>query len=149
LNAEAAVLAGLLALAACETEQPPVYPEPTPEEARAIAVAERFIVEQGYTTAIPHPDAIVPGLLQGHLPVSVIWEMRHDTIRPQAYGIAVERQRSFVGWTVFFEYTTSAEGLAGVEVTPDYREAFMSHYEMRLDAPEKVLRPRTKMETPG
>ena len=119
------------------------YVAPTSEEARAIAYAERFVAENGYTAAPANLERMVPELQQGGLPRQIIERMRHATLYPKAYGIAPQQGPNAPGWTVFFEFTRGSETLAGVEMSPDLQHVWMSHYEMRGDAPAKVLRPRT------
>jgi hypothetical protein len=121
-----------------------VYVTPTPEEERAIAVAERFIAENGYTDAPANRDRMVPELMQKGLPKSILGQMRHATLYPKAYGVSSEQGVYAPGWTVFFELTRGSETLAAVEMSPDLRRVWMSHYEMRGDAPARLLRPRTQ-----
>jgi len=116
----------------------------TPEEARAIAAAERFVAENGYTAAPANLHRMVPELLQNGLPKPIIEQMRRATLYPKAYGISPEQGLHGPGWTVFFEFTRGSGTLAGVEMSPDLQRVWMSHYEMRGDAPARVLRPRTQ-----
>jgi hypothetical protein len=116
----------------------------TPEEGRAIAAAKRYVRENGYTSVIPDPKAIRPELMEANLPPSVIWERHHNTLRPEAVGISSGQGARQPGWTVYFEATRGGDGLRGVEMSPDLTQMWMCHYELRSDAPEKVVRPRNR-----
>jgi len=121
----------------------PSLPQATADEARAIAVAEEFVFSNGYTAKIPlKPREIRPSFQEGGLPPSVLWQNHHDRLRPQAYGISPHQGPHAPGWTVFFEYTGVEDALAGVEMTPDLEKVWMCHYDLRVDAPAKILRSR-------
>jgi hypothetical protein len=133
-----------LAAACARGPAPPSFAQPTPAEASAIAIAERFVLANGYTDVIPDPRQIKPEFMEGGAPPSVVWQLHHNTLRPKAYGISAEQGAHQPGWTVFFELTSEASELRGVEMSPDLRQVWMCHYELRLDAPAKVLRARTR-----
>ena len=125
------------------------YAGPTPDETRAILVAEHFILVNGYTSAIPDPKQIRPELMERGAPPSVVWRVHHNTLQPKAYGISAEVGAGQPGWTVFFEPVGGGDYLRGVEMSADLKEMSMCHYELRLDAPSKVLRARSIVAPDG
>jgi hypothetical protein len=67
----------LTAVLACTHDEapvihPPAYQAATVQEGRAIAVAERFVLANGYTAAIGDPKHIQPELIEEGLPPSLV-----------------------------------------------------------------------------
>ena len=78
----------------------------------AVALAEKFIVQNGYTNA--SPDRIKPQLdfesLERAESRGEILRQRHNTLRPKAIGAKMGRKGSKAGWSIAFDYGPSAPG---------------------------------------
>jgi len=85
---------------------------PALSQQAAIALAEKFVLENGYTSA--GPDRIKRELD----PESIEWTEdraetlrdRHDTLQPRAIGARSGRRGGAGGWSIAFDYTARIEG---------------------------------------
>ena len=77
----------------------------------AIALAETFVVENGYT--------ITTSRIKNHLDLesiertsdrSEMLRRRHSTLQPTAIGAKQGRRGAKLGWSIAFEYTSSTRG---------------------------------------
>lgn len=73
-------------------------------EAEAVKLAERFIVQNGYTDLPPEKSKLVNESFELGASVEEMLKMRHDTLERKAYGISYRRKGGSPGWTVVFRY---------------------------------------------
>jgi hypothetical protein len=78
----------------------PKVEDPSPAEAQAIAKAERFVAENGYADAPANRATMVRALQERGLPREAVEQMRHNTLRPRAYGVSPQQGPNAPGWTV-------------------------------------------------
>lgn len=157
----------LMSVAACRQDADTTgenRPTPLPltsEQCEAIRVAERFVLENGYTKAPATVDRsrIAWELGDDPLHLERVLEIRHDTLKPHAYGLRLGVSGDPLAWEVVFEYTdrltalaTLAEGrpreadgaVVRVKVEPGGSRAVQQHTPMflsgvtRLGSPEEV-----------
>jgi hypothetical protein len=74
-------------------------------EQQAVKLAEKFISENGYTTATADSAHLAPESLafRANTPAQEL-ALRHNTLEPKAYGI-LPGGKSGPGWTVIFQYS--------------------------------------------
>ena len=103
-------------------------------EQKAKRLAERFLVENGYTEQPPVLDKVVPESIERGV------EQRRNTLQPKAYGVVFHR-RTGPGWTVVFQYSPSMkeDPKAGRAVTMDdaFGDIRMEHKDYSLEAVDK------------
>jgi hypothetical protein len=158
------ILAGVallaMGLASCRRGPDPGTPPLSADDLRAIAAAEEFLRQNGYTDE-PHDPATLERLSRDHgQPVELVLRMRRNRTLGKAYGLS-RRVGERPGWTVYFEYNPvflrelaarfklfrqSEEvrwpgGGMSVEVSPDLREFVVPHLDICLNAAEVVLHP--------
>ena len=73
-------------------------------EAEAIKLAERFIVQNGYTDLPPDKSKLANESFELAESVEEMLKMRYDTLEPKAYGVSRSRKGGSPGWTVVFRY---------------------------------------------
>ena len=129
------------------------------QEASAVAAAEMFIRENGYTDQAADPAKVQWGIMDDvsrdvGVPAAEVLRWRRKSVVAQAYGLSRHRGRGRPGWTVYFEHDpeflsrlreappkpSEATGRA-VEVSPDLTELEMPHLDIFLKTAELVLRP--------
>lgn len=133
-----------------QQEEPPLLSQ---AEARAVAVAERFIRENGYTDQAPEVAKVkwdiseVVTVREVGIPRNTVLSWRKGSIKPSAYGFTNEGYNGVPGWTVYFlpargerlqPHDTRPTGRA-VAMSPAFSEVFMPHMDAFLDCAEKVL----------
>jgi hypothetical protein len=73
-------------------------------EAEAVKLAERFIVQNGYTDLPPEKSKLVNESFELGASIEEKLKLRHDTLERKAYGISHGRKGGSAGWTVVFRY---------------------------------------------
>ncbi len=73
-------------------------------QSEAIALAERFIAENGYTDLPPDKTKLSYETIEWESNVDKMLEQRHDTLERRAYGVLSGRKGDAAGWTVVFRY---------------------------------------------
>jgi hypothetical protein len=155
------------AVASCRrTPEPPPKPALSAQEVRAVAAAEAFIRQNGYTNQPADPAAVKWDIMEGAIPSAgvppkVLLQWRRNTVVGQAYGFSRHRSRDRAGWTVYFEHnpaflkrlpkaSTESREVTGrsVEVSPDLTELDMPHMDIILKTAEVVFR-RPPQEAEG
>ena len=122
-----------------------------PETATAVARAERFVREQGYTTVAADPKHYESESLEFPSRDDAL-QMRRGTLQPRAYGVVRRGRGGAPGWTVAFLYSCTEEHLLyaaaepwrmqsarAVTMTPTFTNLRMEHKEFRLSAVDVVL----------
>ena len=157
------LLAG--SLTACR-EQPATHQneEPTPvsltrKQCAAIRIAERFVLENGYTDAPATEDRsrIRWELADDPSRLDRVLQIRHDTLKPHAYRLFVGVPEDPLVWVVVFEYsdrlialTARVEGkrredpggpVVHVKLDADPPWAVMVHADVRLNGVGKLPPP--------
>ena len=86
--------------------------KPTPlsltrEQCAAIQIAEQFVLENGYTSAPAAEDRsrIALELADDPSRIDRVLRMRHDSLKPHAYGLYSGGPEDPLAWMVIFEYT--------------------------------------------
>jgi hypothetical protein len=78
----------------------------------AVALAEKFIIQNGYTNAAP--DRVKAQLdfesIERAESRSEMLRQRHNTLRPKAIGARKGRKGSKAGWSIAFDYAPSVPG---------------------------------------
>jgi hypothetical protein len=72
-------------------------------QSEAIALAEQFIAQNGYTDLPPDKTKLTNETIEGQSNVDQMLQERHNTLERQAYGVRRGR-KSGAGWTVVFQY---------------------------------------------
>ena len=90
-----------------EKTRPP-RPDAIPIDAKeAVAIAERFVRDNGYTDFVP-PDLSKLQSESIERGDREFWlKMRHNSLRPLARGVSRDTDRGFEGWVVGFDYVDS------------------------------------------
>ena len=112
----------LMSIVACrQSADAPGKDRPTPlpltsEQCEAIRVAERFVLENGYTKAPATDDRsrIAWELLDDPSHLERTLEIRRDTLKPHAYGLRLGVSGDPLAWEVVFEYTDQVVALTTV-----------------------------------
>jgi hypothetical protein len=73
-------------------------------QSEAIALAERFIAENGYTDLSPDKTKLSYETIEWESNVDKMLEQRHDTLERRAYGVVSRRKGGEPGWTIVFRY---------------------------------------------
>ncbi|MBU8978253.1 hypothetical protein JI752_019065 [Lysobacter sp. MMG2] len=79
----------------------------------AVALAEQFVAESGYTGLPPEQITKTPLYLEPFEPSGTrrqVLQQRHNTLQPKAIGARVGRRGGQTGWSVAFAYTSSSLG---------------------------------------
>ena len=78
----------------------------------AMALAEEFVVENGYTDAAPDRIKRQPDLepIEWTSDRSEMLERRYNTLRPRAIGAKPGRKGGEAGWSVAFDYSRELPG---------------------------------------
>ena len=79
-------------------------------ESEAVALAERFIAENGYTDLPPDRTKLSHETIESESNTDKMLEQRHDTLERRAYGVRSGRKGSGPGWTVVFRYKHPRDG---------------------------------------
>jgi hypothetical protein len=149
----AAVLTIVCVACGARQSQQKEAPLLSPAEARAVAVAERFVRENGYTEQAPEANRVswdvmdLVALRDAGVPADTVLSWRRHTIKPRAYGVTNEGYNNTPGWTVYF---LPARGIQGaplesrptgraVAMSTAFSDVFMPHLNALLDCAEKVL----------
>jgi hypothetical protein len=151
-----AAAAGFLRCAPSPEHGPP---EPTPQpltsdEREALAVAHEFVRRQCYTNLRCDAGRLLRSGLEHRMPPGVLWEVRHNSLRPFAYGISKGTYGRYgPGWTVFFKPTQDRlQGeepyLRGLYLSPSLEVLGFEHLDLRIDGPDKIVT-FVPDETPG
>jgi hypothetical protein len=146
----------LLAAPSCQDTSRPIL---TTLDLRAIAVAEAFVREHGYTdrpadAAAMEQDDEWLSLREMGVPLARVLEVRHNNVVSQAYGLSRNRFGDKPGWTVYFQlhpdhvkklnaisserYDSSALALG---LNPDFGKPGIFHMDISLASAEIRLRP--------
>jgi hypothetical protein len=145
------------------TPPPPSNQTLTPQDLFAVAVAETFVRQHGYTDQFADPVAIAEDdeyrALRPFFSTDIarlrFLQLRSGSLVAQAYGFS--RDRDGGTWGVIFEFTpkelkwlngmssTRYDGSGSlVIVSPDFRPLGVAHMDFSLAAVEVVLRPPLK-----
>ena len=74
-------------------------------QAEAVALAEQFIAQNGYTDLAPDKTKLSYETIEWESNVDRMLQERHGTLERRAYGIVHGRKGGSAGWTVVFRYT--------------------------------------------
>jgi hypothetical protein len=74
-------------------------------QADAVALAEQFIAQNGYTDLAPDKTKLSYETIEWESTVDRMLKERHGTLERRAYGIVRGRKGGSAGWTVVFRYT--------------------------------------------
>ena len=111
-------------------------------EAQAVALAEKFIAQNGYTDLPPEKDKIVYESLKLWPKVDEMLRRRHNSLKREAYGLSRGRKNGAPGWTVVFQAAgDDGKGVQGRAVTmnADGRKMRVEHVPFILRRVEKRL----------
>lgn len=111
-------------------------------EAQAVALAEKFIAQNGYTDLPAEKDKIVNESLELTPKVDEMLRRRHNSLKREAYGVGRGRKNGAPGWTVVFQLAgDDGKGRLGRAVTmnPDGRRMRVEHVPFILRRVEKRL----------
>ena len=115
--------------------------EITQEE--AIKIAEKFIIENGYTDLPPTDDKkkIVFESIEWNSDLEEMLKGRHNTLQKKAYGILKGRKGNTEGFTVVFLYVDGSIKKTGRAVTMDLdgNNLRVEHVDIFLKAVKKKL----------
>ena len=73
-------------------------------QAEAVALAEQFIEQNGYTDLPPDKTKLSYETIEWESNVDKMLEQRHDTLERNAYGFRSGRRGREPGWTVVFRF---------------------------------------------
>lgn len=107
-------------------------------QSEAVALAEQFIAQNGYTDLPPDKTKISYETIEWESNVDRILQQRHNTLERRAYGVSRGR-RGERGWTVVFRYQGHA-GATGRAVTMnlDGAKARVEHQDFILRYAKKL-----------
>ena len=74
-------------------------------ESEAIALAEQFVAQNGYTDVPPDKTKLSYATIEWQSNVDRMLQERRGTLERRAYGIVSGRKGDSRGWTVVFRYT--------------------------------------------
>jgi hypothetical protein len=130
---------------------------PPLSESEAVARAEQFVIENGYTE-LPADLAKVELEITDHprkVPIAKIAARRRGELEKDAWGVARGRRGGSPGWTVAFRYGSrmrgrsmldpsdtilSADNGRGVTMDPDGENIVIEHVDIRLSAVKRIHR---------
>jgi hypothetical protein len=73
-------------------------------ESEAVALAEQFIAQNGYTDLPPDKNKLFYETIEWESNIDLMLQERHDTLERRAYGVHEGRKGGEPGWTVVFRY---------------------------------------------
>lgn len=73
-------------------------------EEQAIAFAEKFIAQNGYTDVAPDKDNLSFESIEWESKIDKMLKSRHDTLERKAFGVSQGRKGGGTGWTVVFKF---------------------------------------------
>ena len=91
-------------------------------EAKAVRLAEEFIVQNGYTNLPPLKDTLSYESVEMAANTDEMLKWRHDTLERKAYGLISSGRMGKDGWTVVFRAShprTKEDNVLGRAVTMD------------------------------
>lgn len=117
-------------------------------EEQAIALAEEFIVKNGYTKAPPaKKEELTPELLDKFASFETIMKLRHNSLEPKAYGL-INKHPKGLGWTIIFLRTSKGDfdpkNGRGVSMTLEGKNLVMEPRDYLLSALDKQLKVENK-----
>lgn len=117
-------------------------------EVEAIALAEDFIVKNGYTNLPPvEKDKITPELYDKLVTFETVMKLRHNSLQPKAYGL-IRNRRGVPGWTIIFARIPSADfdpkNGRGVSMDLEGKHLFMEPREFPLSTIDKKIEVENK-----
>lgn len=126
---------------------PPIPKSFGPEinEEQAVKIAEKFIVDNGYTDlpAIKDKSKLTPELLDKLMTHVYRMKLRHNSLEKRAYGISKGRRDQIPGWTVVFRRTPNEQFDAqmgrSVVMYPDGTQPHLEFNEYTLTLVDKKL----------
>ena len=85
-----------------KTISPPKTISPESPEAKAIRIAEEFIISNGYTNAPADKNSISHESVEMAESLDQLLKLRHDTLERKAYGLRYKSEMDKQGWTIVF-----------------------------------------------
>ena len=73
-------------------------------QAEAVALAEQFIAQNGYTDLPPDKTKLSYENIEWESDVDRLLKQRHNTLERRAYGFLQSRKSNKSGWTIVFRY---------------------------------------------
>lgn len=112
-------------------------------EIEAISLAEEFIVKNGYTqTPAIEKSKLTPELYDKLITFEQVIKLRHNSLKPKAYGL-IKKRRTGSGWTIVFTRTPNKEfnpnNGRGVSMNLDGTNILMEPIEFPLNTVDKQL----------
>ncbi|MBN8721570.1 MAG: hypothetical protein J0M03_01470 [Acidobacteria bacterium] len=112
-------------------------------ETEAISLAEEFIVKNGYTqTPAIEKSKLTPELYDKLITFEQVMKLRHNSLKPKAYGL-IKKRRTGQGWTIVFTRTPNKEfnpdNGRGVSMNLDGTNILMEPVEFPLNTVDKQL----------
>jgi hypothetical protein len=158
----------VLAVVSCQGTKPFAEPPLSAQAIRAVAAAEAFMRQHGYTDQPGDPAAIereeeYRSLRESGVPITPerVLRSRRNSVVAKAYGLCRDRGAGRPGWTIYFEHHAglvkkmhasllelAEPGGTALGVSPDLTEMALFHMDVRLDTADVVLRPPTKRPSP-
>jgi hypothetical protein len=117
-------------------------------ETEAIALAEDFIVKNGYTNApAVEKDKITLELYDKLISFEMSMKLRHNSLQPKAYGV-IRNRRGSPGWTIIFVRTPGGnfdpKNGRGVSMDTEGNRLFMEPKDFPLNTVDKKLELESK-----
>lgn len=144
------ILLAVTAVAALAAARALAGPAPALEEKglakeEATALAERFILEQGYTEApaSSSKDAVVIEALDASRDPEQVLKQRRGSLKPKTVGARLDSELWFVGFK-----TTAGDRIRGVLIDPQSRKAKMVSQNLRLEWLNESLQKSTESAKP-
>ena len=109
-------------------------------EAEVVAIAERFVSQQGYTDKPADKSQLVRESLERSSDVEKILASRHDTLLPKAFGIVPAGKSS--AWLVIFQFknhTPERNTGRAVSVVENGKTVRIIHQDILLKAATKTF----------
>ena len=112
-------------------------------QSEAVALAEQFIVQNGYTDLPPDKTKLSYETIEWESNVDRMLKERHGTLESRAYGIVRGRKGGSAGWTVVFRYTHPIDRRArstgrAVTMNLDGSEPRLEHVDFFLRYAQKI-----------
>lgn len=112
-------------------------------QTEAISLAEEFIVKNGYTQKpAVEKSKLTPELYDKLITFEQVMKLRHNSLKPKAYGL-IKKRRTGQGWTIVFERTPNKEfnpnNGRGVSMNLDGTNILMEPVEFPLNTVDKQL----------
>jgi hypothetical protein len=99
---------------------------PAITKADAIRLAEQFVADNGFTTAIPNRPKLRFDIADFGS-VDEVLARRHNTLRPTAYGYTREYRGQGKGWTIVFRHREGGDWGMAVTMYPDGTDIHAMH----------------------